>query len=672
MDNRTIAVIIELFANKEMSLYELSVQTGVDKENVLVGLREVNELLEREGYEPIYFKGGLYQVPETLLSYQREIFEWLRSHEIYLSQEERQMLLYLYTFIRKEFVSNNHFQDLLGVSRNTVLADIKAVRNVCNRFDIFLAYTRSDGYHLIGQEENKHRLALYAISSCLRSSVGIWAMDYLLRAWQEKNHITNLKQISQHLCHFYQLSALEDRLDEFLYFLQYLSIRKKRVDKDITDIVSPFPQDIVRELWRGLETHQELSESWVAYLTHLLQGCLEGQISGENDFFHRLTLEIVDEMERLSLIEFKHRKELIQGLERHLIPAYARLTSRLVNVNAYTNVVKKEHKDLFEIVKKALRPLENHLGFDVPDSEVSYFVIHFGGYIEAATDRSFHYRALVVCPNGVSSSLIVKEHLKQLFPNICFSDLHSLAYLEGAIEDNYDMIFSTIKLETQRPFFLVPTLMTLAQKRELFHLVSEQFVNAGYVPIEIERLLSIISRYATVHREPALKYELVQFLNERIPNGRERSPMLAELITVDTYRYTEQKLSWMEAISLAAQPLVEQGKVEERYIDAMIDKVKNLGPFIDLGKGVAIPHARPEDGVKEVGMSMLSLKYPIHLLDDPTHEISLLICIAAVDNHTHLRALSHLTAILRETTTIQQLTYSKEFIEIADLLKGER
>ncbi|WP_155971801.1 BglG family transcription antiterminator [Streptococcus ruminantium] len=672
MDNRTIAVIIELFANKEMSLYELSVQTGVDKENVLVGLREVNELLEREGYEPIYFKGGLYQVPETLLSYQREIFEWLRSHEIYLSQEERQMLLYLYTFIRKEFVSNNHFQDLLGVSRNTVLADIKAVRNVCNRFDIFLAYTRSDGYHLIGQEENKHRLALYAISSCLQSSVGIWAMDYLLRAWQEKNHIINLKQISQHLCHFYQLSALEDRLDEFLYFLQYLSIRKKRVDKDITDIVSPFPQDIVRELWRGLETHQELSESWVAYLTHLLQGCLEGQISGENDFFHRLTLEIVDEMERLSLIEFKHRKELIQGLERHLIPAYARLTSRLVNVNAYTNVVKKEHKDLFEIVKKALRPLENHLGFDVPDSEVSYFVIHFGGYIEAATDRSFHYRALVVCPNGVSSSLIVKEHLKQLFPNICFSDLHSLAYLEGAIEDNYDMIFSTIKLETQRPFFLVPTLMTLAQKRELFHLVSEQFVNAGYVPIEIERLLSIISRYATVHREPALKYELVQFLNERIPNGRERSPMLAELITIDTYRYTEQKLSWMEAISLAAQPLVEQGKVEERYIDAMIDKVKNLGPFIDLGKGVAIPHARPEDGVKEVGMSMLSLKYPIHLLDDPTHEISLLICIAAVDNHTHLRALSHLTAILRETTTIQQLTDSKEFIEIADLLKEER
>lgn len=148
--------------------------------------------------------------------------------------------------------------------------------------------------------------------------------------------------------------------------------------------------------------------------------------------------------------------------------------------------------------------------------------------------------------------------------------------------------------------------------------------------------------------------------------------MLAELITIDTYRYTEQKLSWMEAISLAAQPLVEQGKVEERYIDAMIDKVKNLGPFIDLGKGVAIPHARPEDGVKEVGMSMLSLKYPIHLLDDPTHEISLLICIAAVDNHTHLRALSHLTAILRETTTIQQLTDSKEFIEIADLLKEER
>ena len=33
----------------------------------------------------------------------------------------------------------------------------------------------------------------------------------------------------------------------------------------------------------------------------------------------------------------------------------------------------------------------------------------------------------------------------------------------------------------------------------------------------------------------------------------------------------------------------------------MIGKVEEFGPFINLGKGIAIPHARPEDGVNEVG-----------------------------------------------------------------------
>lgn len=672
MDNRTIAMVMELFANKKMSLYELSVQTGVEKEELLVSLQEVNELLEQEKLPPIVFNEGVYQVPAELLSRQQEIFEWLRSREIYLSQEERQMLLYLYTFIRKEFVSNNHFQDLLGVSRNTTLADIKAVRDICETFGLNLSYTRSEGYHLIGREEDKHRLALYAISSCLQSSIGVWAMDYVLRAWQEKNHISSLKRVSQDLCRFYQLSALEDRLDEFLYFLQFLAVRRRRVVEEIEGNEQGPIQDMICQLWKELDAQQELPDHWQAYLTQMLQGCLEGQISRDGDFFHRLTLEIVDEMERLSLIEFKHRTELVQGLERHLIPAYARLTSHLVNVNAYTDVIKEEHKDLFEIVKKALKPLEKQLGFEVPDSEVSYFVIHFGGYLEAAQDRRFRYRALVVCPNGVSSSLIVKEHLKQLFPNIYFSDTHSLAGFEEIVEEEYDMIFSTIKLETSRPFFLVPVLMTVAQKRDLFHLVSEEFANAGYVPIEIEQLLSIIGKYATIHREQALKYELVQFLNEKSYERKERSPMLGELITKDTYRYSDKEVSWKEAIALAAQPLVEQGKVEERYIDAMIGKVEEFGPFIDLGKGIAIPHARPEDGVKEVGMSMLRLEHPVHLLDDPAHEIKLLICIAAVDNQTHLRALSHLTAILRESTNIQQLVDSKEFNEIADLLKEEQ
>ncbi|WP_228065356.1 hypothetical protein, partial [Staphylococcus aureus] len=81
---------------------------------------------------------------------------------------------------------------------------------------------------------------------------------------------------------------------------------------------------------------------------------------------------------------------------------------------------------------------------------------------------------------------------------------------------------ATIKLETSLPFFLVPQLMTGSQKRDLFQLVSEQFPNAGYFPIEIEQLLSVIGKYATIHREQSLKYELVQFMNQQSYERRRR------------------------------------------------------------------------------------------------------------------------------------------------------
>ncbi|MDR5650640.1 hypothetical protein QKW61_013760, partial [Staphylococcus nepalensis] len=46
---------------------------------------------------------------------------------------------------------------------------------------------RAKGYHLIGREEDKHRLALYALSNCLQSSIGVWALDYILKSWGEEN-----------------------------------------------------------------------------------------------------------------------------------------------------------------------------------------------------------------------------------------------------------------------------------------------------------------------------------------------------------------------------------------------------------------------------------------------------------------------------------------------------
>ena len=108
-------------------------------------------------------------------------------------------------------------------------------------------------------------------------------------------------------------------------------------------------------------------------------------------------------------------------------------------------------------------------------------------------------------------------------------------------------------------------------------------------------------------------------------------------------------------------------RFEEQYITAMINKVVDHGPFIHIGKGIALPHARPEDGVNAIGMSLLKVKEPVLLNDDPQHPIHVFICLAAVDNELHLKALASLTKILsnnEKLTALLSATNADQIIEV--------
>lgn len=146
--------------------------------------------------------------------------------------------------------------------------------------------------------------------------------------------------------------------------------------------------------------------------------------------------------------------------------------------------------------------------------------------------------------------------------------------------------------------------------------------------------------------------------------------MLTELITEDMILLNDHPMEWKEAIRLSAQPLLSHGKIEEKYIDAMINNVKKYGPFIHIGKGIALPHARPEDGVKELGMSLLKVQEPVLLVDDEKHAIRVFLCLATVDNETHLGVLSSLTKLLSDKGNLEKLINATNKGEILSILSN--
>lgn len=144
--------------------------------------------------------------------------------------------------------------------------------------------------------------------------------------------------------------------------------------------------------------------------------------------------------------------------------------------------------------------------------------------------------------------------------------------------------------------------------------------------------------------------------------------MIAQLLDKDSVLVNVEVDNWEDALRCAGEPLVKNGAIEPVYITKMIDAVKELGPYIVLDKGIALAHSRPEDGVNRIGLSLVTLKKPIEFGNPDNDPVSLIICLAAIDNTSHLEVISDLANFLSDRSNFDKLIACETVEEILDLI----
>lgn len=145
--------------------------------------------------------------------------------------------------------------------------------------------------------------------------------------------------------------------------------------------------------------------------------------------------------------------------------------------------------------------------------------------------------------------------------------------------------------------------------------------------------------------------------------------LLIDLITEGAIELAVSAEDWEEAVRKGGELLERNGAVENRYIDAMVHMVRELGPYIVISKGIAFPHARPEDGVLRTGMSLITLKEAVEFGDEENDPIKLIISFCSTDSEGHLNALSELVDFLRDEEAIKNVINAKYKSEIVDIMK---
>lgn len=93
--------------------------------------------------------------------------------------------------------------------------------------------------------------------------------------------------------------------------------------------------------------------------------------------------------------------------------------------------------------------------------------------------------------------------------------------------------------------------------------------------------------------------------------------------------------SWQEAVKYGVDLLVAADVVEPRYYQAILDSVAQFGPYFVIAPGLAMPHGRPEEGVKKTGFALVTLKTPLVFNHESNDPVDILITLAASDVNAH-------------------------------------
>lgn len=129
----------------------------------------------------------------------------------------------------------------------------------------------------------------------------------------------------------------------------------------------------------------------------------------------------------------------------------------------------------------------------------------------------------------------------------------------------------------------------------------------------------------------------------------------------------ESAENWEKAVETAAQPLIKNGKIKYGYVENIIKNIKELGPYIILLPGVAMPHARPDENVIESSLSLLKINKGVSFSED-TEDVKLMFVLAAKDSNSHIDIIEQLTELLGDDEKIERLMNAETVEEVENLI----
>lgn len=604
--------------------------------------------------------------------------------ERYLDRESRIFDLILSFALGKKATFLYQKEEEYQISKSSLDEDMRRVRNILAEYGIEVLSVPKQGILLQGAERSI-RTMIYDI---INNSVGVITpqgeQEYSINMTILNHYIPQrlLKKLDQ--LYVESVASMEDAIyrNQLLMFTAVWLSRYLREDLIASSAweAADTPQSDIRDFVTAICEAFQISppEVEIKHIVFMLNTFNSRDMNNSIEWVQAqlLSIQLMQFVEEQTKIPFSRKEEMLQeGLYKHLVGLINRVKSDIQIVNPLKENIKKNYSNIYSAIDQFTPSIEQITGKKITEDEIAFLTIHFSTSVSAINqDLHYIYKAVVICNHGVATGKLLSENLKELF-NIEVLAVLSSRELDLIEKLDVDLIFSTVAIHySQKPVLELEPIIKEESKKRITSFLNEnqnlkRIVNNQDSTQLFHALIDTIEKSGgEVSGDIYKELETLFDQNHLTINKKEIQPMLEDVLKDSNILLNQQVNTWEESIRRVSEPLINQQVIEPSYVTAMIDSVKEYGPYIVIGKYIALAHARPEDGVNQLGISVATIDEPIEFGNEENDPVKIIFCLAAIDSYSHLNIMKSLIELINDEEKVDRLSRETDIERFKEIL----
>lgn len=684
--------------NSFLTCKDLSTEFLISERTVRNEMALINSFLAENGYPPIKtVRGKGFKL--SLSAKEREdllikigddrTFDYYRPNERFLA-----LLLDIVNPLNTTFLYE--MEEKLQVSKSTLDEDMRRLRLFLKNHGISVVSFPKQGVVLQG-DERSIRSMLYRVISSMTD------IDALFRVQNPEVAVSALEQVVIDYLNPKAIGIITELYDEILVKSQmevnymyrnqvilFLGIWLRRMQErntlsesaKVKNRIKEGPiRDLIGSLCRDFDLDPPLIE--MDYITLAIESFNPKDMNNSINWItaQLLAIQLIEHVEKITGIPFSQREdELYEGLYKHITGLLSRSKNDIQATNPLKDTIKASYAEIYEAVTCFKKQIEEHTKKPLSEDEIGFLTVYFSTSASwMKQEKRAVYQAVVLCSHGLSTGRLLAANLKEHFDIdiVAVLSSHEVSFIDKL---DVDLVFTTIPIDyRKKPFLVLNPILRESDKKEIDSFLRKNkdkrrmiSTNLDATELMQDILKLIIDSGGKVTKESYQKAEET-FKNHHLKiNTREIQPMLQDILKNSNILLNQACKDWKEAITKAADLLMEEEAIEASYITAMIKSVEEYGPYIVVGKHLALAHARPEDGVNKLGVSVMSLKDPVYFGNPDNDPVRLVFCLAAVDSYSHLNIMRNLIDLINDEEKVKRLIAAQNIETFNKVLYGSQ